>query len=71
MLASSQRADLHTLAERNLILELARTEDALRGGPSPSTRPDRRPVRERSALLSYQGRIIAELRRRRRTPAMR
>jgi hypothetical protein len=70
MLTSSQMADLRALAERSLLLELARTEDALRGGPSPSTRPERRPVRERSALLAYQQRLITELRRRRHAPAM-
>lgn len=70
MLTSSQMADLRDLAERSLILELARTEDALRGSPSTWAHADPRPVRERSAVLSYQQLIIAELRRRRRAPAM-
>lgn len=66
MLASSLVPDLRALPERSLILELARTEDALRPVPSPGPATEvKTQAQSRFAIISYQQRIIAELRRRR------
>lgn len=67
MIASTLVSDLRALPERSLILELARTEDALRGTPPPHLGCDSTTgnLRDRFAVLSYQQRIVAELHRRR------